>query len=64
MPVNTSYHLNAAIFEWQTIHGTNDLPSKVIGTAREIEDLKRQGATPTRMEIVYSESAFPVLRVE
>lgn len=62
--MNTSFHLNQAIFEWQTIHGTNELPKKLIGTPREIEDLKRQGAIPARMEIVYSQSDFPVLRVE
>lgn len=62
--MNTSFHLNQAIFEWQTIHGTNELPKKLIGTPREIEDLQRQGAIPTRMEVVYSQSDFPVLRVE
>lgn len=62
--MNTSFHLNQAIFEWQTIHGTNELPKKVIGTVREIEDLKRQGAIPDGMAIVYSQSDFPVLRVE
>lgn len=62
--MNTSFHLSQAIFEWQEIHGTNELPKKVVGTPREIEDLKRQGAIPRRMEVVYSESAFPVLRVE
>ena len=62
--MNTSFHLNQAIFDWQLTNGTNDLPKKLIGTPREIDDLKRQGAIPTRMEIVYSDSAFPILRVE
>lgn len=62
--MNTSFHLNQAIFEWQTTHGTNELPKKLIGTPREIADLQRQGAIPTRMAIEYSNSDFPVLRVE
>ena len=62
--MNTSYHLNQAIFEWQLENGTNELPKKLIGTPREIADLQRQGAIPSRMDVVYSDSAFPVLRVE
>lgn len=62
--MNTSFHLNQAIFEWQAIHGTNQLPKTVVGTVREIEDLKRQGAIPDGMAIEYSNSDFPVLRVE
>lgn len=62
--MNTSFHLNQAIFRFQLENGTNQLPKTVVGTVREIEDLKRQGAIPEGMAVVYSQSDFPVLRVE
>jgi len=61
--MNTSYHLNTAIFIWQLEYSTNRLPKTVVGTPREIEDLKRQGAIPEGMAVEYSKSDFPVLRV-
>lgn len=61
--MNTSFHLNQAIFQWQLERGTSQLPKAVVGTPREIEDLKRQGAIPDGMAVEYSNSDFPVLRV-
>ena len=62
--MNTSFHLNTAIFNWQLERGTSQIPKTVVGTVREIEDLKRQGAIPVGMAVEYSNSDFPVLRVE
>lgn len=62
--MNTSFHLNTAILQFQLERGTNQLPETVVGAVREIEDLMRQGAIPDGMAVEYSNSDFPVLRVE
>lgn len=62
--MNSSYHLNQAIFQWQERNKTTALPTRVVASPEVIADLQRQGAIPRRMEVVYSQSQHPVLNVE
>lgn len=62
--MNSSYHLNQAIFEWQKHNNTTALPKTLVATADVINDLQRQGAIPERMLIVYSNAPGSVLNVE